>query len=129
MRYVFIALFGYFASFQAFAANKTDIQDALTGAPTPAASGNDVFADAGEGKDGLDALFVFITNSLSTLLVAIAIGMFLFIGFRLVAARGNPEEFSKAMKSFVFAIIGLFIVAAAWAVVRITAGLSINSLF
>lgn len=38
-------------------------------------------------------------------MAVIAIGMFLFIGGRLIMARGNPEEFKKAIKSFIYAAI------------------------
>jgi len=35
----------------------------------------------------------------------LAIGMFLFIGGRLVVARWNPEEFKKALQSFIYAAV------------------------
>lgn len=38
-------------------------------------------------------------------------------------ARGNPEELKKALTSFIYAAIGIFTVALAWALVRIIAGL------
>jgi hypothetical protein len=40
-------------------------------------------------------------------------------------ARGNPEEFKKALSSFVYAAIGIFVVAAAWAIVKLVAGINI----
>jgi hypothetical protein len=35
----------------------------------------------------------------------IALGVFLFIGIRLAVARGNPEEFKKALIHFVYAVV------------------------
>ena len=58
-------------------------------------------------------------------MAVIAIGMFLFIGGRLVVARWNPEEMSKAIKSFIYAAVWIFLVAFAWALVKIIAGLQI----
>jgi len=40
-------------------------------------------------------------------------------------ARGNPEEFKKALMSFMYAVIGIFIVAFSWAAVRLIAGLNL----
>jgi hypothetical protein len=42
-----------------------------------------------------------------------------------VVARGNPEEFKKALMSFVYAAVGLFVVAFAWALVRLVAGINL----
>ena len=109
-------------------ANKNDIQEALLWWSTSTTSSS-VFEQSNTGTAGLNSVFTFVTESLSTLLFVIAVGMFLFIGFRLVSARWNPEEFSKAMKSFVYAVVWLFVVAAAWAIVRIVAGFSTTSFF
>lgn len=73
----------------------------------------------------LDYILGFFRDSIFALMALIAIGMFLFIGWRLVMARGNPEEFKKAMLSFVYAAIGIFVVAAAWAMVKLVAGIDI----
>jgi hypothetical protein len=55
----------------------------------------------------------------------ISIGVFLFIGFRLVVARGNPEEFKKAWMQFLYAVIGIAIVSLAYAAVTLVQGLNI----
>jgi hypothetical protein len=34
-------------------------------------------------------------------------------------ARGNPEEFSKALFSLIYAVIGLIIVGLSWAAVKL----------
>lgn len=78
-----------------------------------------------EGLSLLDYILGFFRDSIFALMALIAIGMFLFIGWRLVMARGNPEEFKKAMLSFVYAAVGIFVVAAAWAIVKLVAGIDI----
>jgi hypothetical protein len=39
-------------------------------------------------------------------------------------ARWNPEEFKKALMSFVYAVIGIFIVAVSRAVVKLVSSLN-----
>jgi hypothetical protein len=51
--------------------------------------------------------------------------MFIFIWGKLIIARWNPEEFKKALVSFVYAIVGIFVVSIAWAVVRLITGIEI----
>lgn len=74
----------------------------------------------------LDFVFVFIKESISSLLMLIALGVFLFIGIRLAVARGNPEEFKKALIHFVYAVVWIFIVSVAWAVVKLVAWLNVG---
>ncbi len=73
----------------------------------------------------LDGVFAFMRDGIFGLLFILALCVFLYIAFRLIIARGNPEEFKKALNSFVYAALGLFIIAFAWAMVRLVAGLSI----
>jgi uncharacterized membrane protein YczE len=73
----------------------------------------------------LDAVFKFAKDSISGLLMLIAIGVFLYIGIKLATARGNPEEFKKAWMQFIYAVIGIFIVSAAWAIVKLVAGINL----
>ena len=76
------------------------------------------------GTSLLDSILAYIRDSLFGLMALIAIGVFLWIGGRFIVARGNPEEFKKAWLQFLYAIIGIFIVAFAWAAVRLIAGLN-----
>lgn len=79
-----------------------------------------------ESWEGLfDYVLWFARDSIFALMALIAIGMFLYIWWRLVIARGNPEEFKKALQSFIYAAVGIFVVAFAWAIVRLVAGLQI----
>jgi len=73
----------------------------------------------------LDAILDFMRDGIFALMAVIAIWMFLFIWARLIMARGNPEEFKKAMMSFVYAAIWIFTVAIAWALVRFIAWLNL----
>lgn len=111
-----------------FSADKAAIKNALLN-DNQTSGTTAVFTESDDGLSGFNRVLEFITQSLSTFLFVIAVGMFLFIGIRLVAARWNPEEFSKAIKSFIYAIVGIFIVSAAWAIVRIVAWFSTTSTF
>ncbi len=79
---------------------------------------------AQDGTSLLDAILAYIRDSLFGLMALVAIGVFLWIGGRFLVARGNPEEFKKAWTQFLYAIIGIFIVAFAWAAVRLVVGLN-----
>ncbi len=73
----------------------------------------------------LDVILEFIKDSIFNLMALLAIGMFIYIWWRLLMARWNPEELKKAFNSFIYAAIGIFAVAAAWALVRFIAGINI----
>jgi hypothetical protein len=74
----------------------------------------------------LDGLAEYIKNTIFGVLVLVVIWMFLFIGFRLIIARWQPEKFAEAMKSLVYVIVGLFMVSIAWLAVRLISWLEIN---
>jgi uncharacterized membrane protein YqgA involved in biofilm formation len=76
------------------------------------------------GTSLLDAILAYIRDSLFGLMALVAIGVFLWIGGRFLVARGNPEEFKKAWLQFLYAVIGIFIVAFAWAAIRLVVGLN-----
>jgi len=73
----------------------------------------------------LDGILLFVRDSIFGLLALVAIAVFLYIWAKLVVARGNPEEFKKALQSFIYAVVGLFVVAFAFALVRLVAGINI----
>lgn len=77
-----------------------------------------------DGTGLLDAVLLFFKDSLFALMALIAIAVFLYIWGKLIVARWNPEEFKKALMSFLYAVIGIFIVAFAWAAVKLVAGLN-----
>ncbi len=78
-----------------------------------------------QGTGLFEYVLGFLRDSIFAFMALIAIAVFLFIGWKLIIARGNPEEFKKAMMSFVYAAIGIFMVAFAWAAVKLVAWINI----
>lgn len=74
--------------------------------------------------DLINNIFVYIKDSIFWLLALITIWLFIYIGWKLVKADWNPEEMKKAFMHLVHIIIGLFIVAASYAIVKIVSGLN-----
>jgi len=99
-------------------------QDDLKSGITPIGASNVI--TSGETWEGLlDAVLAFVRDSMFSLLLLIAVWMFLFIWGKLLMARWNPEELKKAMTSLLYAGIWLFAVAAAFAMVRFIAWIKI----
>ena len=67
----------------------------------------------------------YVRSSIFWLLPLIAIAVFLYVGFKLIVARWNPEEFKKAWKTFIYAVIGIFVVSFAWVAVKLVSGIDI----
>lgn len=88
-------------------------------------SGRNTVSSTEQWAGLLDYTLWFLRDSIFALMALLAIGMFLFIGGRLVVARWNPEEFKKALQSFIYAVVGIFFVAFAYAVVTLVAGINI----
>lgn len=125
--YTFVSLITFVLFSQSVTAGDPLSRDDLKWAIIPGSS-NDVLTASTAGETGtnfLDQILGFVRDSIFTLLVLIAIGMFLFIGWRLIVARWNPEEFKKALQSFIYAAVWIFLVAFAYAIVRLVAGLDI----
>jgi len=74
----------------------------------------------------LDNIFAWAKDGIFGMLMVLSLGVFLFLWIRLVIARGNPEEFKKSMMSMVYAVVGLFLVSAAWAIVKLVSWLNIS---
>lgn len=124
--YSIISIFSLLFTLRVFAADSLS-QDDLKSAIIPS-NANDVLSSGSAWETGewfLDMALWFVRDSIFTLLVLIAIGMFLFIWGRLVMAKWNPEEFKKAMKSLVYAVVGILFVSLAWALVRLISGIDI----
>ncbi len=66
-------------------------------------------------------LLSYVKDTVFGLLMVIAIWVFLYLWFKLVIARGNPEEFKKAITMFVYALVWIVLVSLAWAIVYIVA--------
>jgi len=83
--YIFLGYTSYLLTSQSFALTQEELKDSII-PPT----GNGVISTATDSESGigfLDAILAFIRDSVFAVLVIIAIGMFLFIGARLVVAR------------------------------------------
>ena len=67
----------------------------------------------------------WVKDSLTWVLILIAVWAFLFIWVRIAFARWNPEEFKKWMMHLVYAVVWIFIVSIAWAAVKLIAWIDI----
>lgn len=76
------------------------------------------------GTSVIDAILLFVKDSIFWLLGLISIGMFLYVGFKLIKAEWNPEEMKWAFVTLTYVIVWLFIVAISWAVIKIVTGLN-----
>ncbi len=88
-------------------------------------TGRDMLNTSEDGTWLLDYVFASLRDIIFGLLMFIAIAVFLYIGARLVIARWNAEEFSKALKSFIYAAIGIFVIVFAWAAVRLVSWITL----
>lgn len=73
----------------------------------------------------IDTFPAFIKNILNIVLtIGIPIVTFFIIlsGFQFVAARGNPEELTKAKKSFMYTVIGAAVLLGAWVIASAISG-------
>jgi heme O synthase-like polyprenyltransferase len=60
-----------------------------------------------------------IQNYLFTLVVIVAIGMFIYTGFNLFSARGDEKAYSQAWKAFAYTIVGLAIIPLSYVLVKV----------
>lgn len=73
----------------------------------------------------LDVFLAFIKDSIFWLLALIFISIMIYVGVKLFIARGNEEEYSKALWTFMYAVIGMIIVLLSYAAVRLIVWLSL----
>ena len=78
----------------------------------------------GEWLDLLDWILRYLKNSVFDLLALLVIAVFIYIWGKLVVARWKPDEFKSAMIQFIYVIIWIFVVSAAWAVVKVVSWLN-----
>lgn len=62
---------------------------------------------------------------MSGLLAITAVGVFIYLGFRLFTARGNEEDFKKAWTALAYAVVGLAIVPLSYVAVKIVLGFTL----
>jgi len=76
------------------------------------------------GIDIINSIFIYVKDSIFGLLAMITIWLFIYIGWKLIKADWNPEEMKKAFKNLIHIIVGLFIVAVSFALVKMVSGLN-----
>lgn len=73
----------------------------------------------------LISLLAYAKDFIFWVLMLIAIWVFLYIWFKLITAKWNQEELTKALKAFTYAVVGIAFVWLAWALVTIASSLNI----
>ena len=69
-------------------------------------------------------LLLFVKNSIFRLLPLVVIWVLIYLWWRLVMARWKPDEFKKVLNNSIYVIIWIFLVSAAWAIVKIISWLT-----
>ncbi|MFB0965609.1 MAG: hypothetical protein QMC36_08250 [Patescibacteria group bacterium] len=64
-------------------------------------------------------------NLMFSVMAIVTVGVFVYLGTKLVMARGNEEEFKKAWVALSYAVVGLALIPASYAIVRIVTGVNI----
>lgn len=123
MKFFFYIIVGFVSLSHVYAEDTPLTSEQLKNALSPDISTSVTWAASGE--QFLDQIFGFVRDGLFGVLSIIVLFVFLYIAVKLIIARGNPEEFKKALNSFIYAAVGIFLVAFAWVLVRLVAGLSI----
>ena len=122
--YSIVSILSYVFHFSAFAAPDTLSSEDLQEQMTPRNTENVIRATQWD-EEAIDGTLWFIRDTIFDLLLLIAIGVFLYLWARLIVARWNPEEFKKALLGLLHAWVGLFVVAAAYAIVTFIAWIDI----
>jgi hypothetical protein len=122
--YSMVATLSFISQLNVFAAPDTlsreDLQEQMTPRNT-----EDVIRATQWNEEAIDGTLWFVRDTIFDFLLLIAVGVFLYLWGRLIIARWNPEEFKKALLWLVQAWIGLFVVAAAYAIVTFIAWIDI----
>ena len=66
----------------------------------------------------------YIRDIIASLIGIVALGVFLYLWFKLISARWQQEEFKKVITHFIYAVIWLACVPLAWGVVKLVSSLS-----
>lgn len=76
--------------------------------------------------NSLDSLFKAIMDAIFIIAMPVAVLAMAFVGFKFVAARGNPEKLAKARQAFLYTVVGVGVFFGAWVLVTILASLMRN---
>lgn len=93
----------------------------------PANSDNTIIKITGNPNDWTSVLWEiakYITDTLFWILITIWTWVFLYLGAKLIMARGNPEEFRKNLMWLVYALLWIVVMTVAYAVVWFVSSIS-----
>lgn len=85
--------------------------------------GNDTISDK-EWYEWLLWFFEFFKDTIFSLMMVVALGSLLFIWARMIIARGKPEEFKKAVLSFIYTIVWIVVITFSWAIIKFASGVN-----
>jgi len=63
--------------------------------------------------------FVSAEYYLMGIVAMLAVGTFIWIGFNMLTADGDPEKFKQAQKALIYAVVGLALIPLAYVMVRL----------
>jgi hypothetical protein len=66
---------------------------------------------------GIECVFSNLISPIPVLLALVAVGMIIMAGIRLLMAGADPKAYAAAWNTFVWAIVGLVLLAAAWLII------------
>jgi hypothetical protein len=70
-------------------------------------------------------LLNWFKEELLSVVEVVVIWVLIWLGFKMIMARWNPEEFKKAWIWFVYVILWMFFIFGAWWIVRLVSTLSL----
>jgi predicted tellurium resistance membrane protein TerC len=73
----------------------------------------------------LSGLLKWFKEELLSVVEVVVIWVLIWLGFKMIMARWNPEEFKKAWLWFVYVILWIFFIFAAWWLVKLVSSLSL----
>lgn len=89
-------------------------------------NGGDNSANANTNISVKDNFLKGIQTYMIGLLGIVSVSVFLYVGYTLFTAQGNPDEFKKAWKSLTYVVIGLAVIPLSFIVVKIITGFTVK---
>jgi len=74
---------------------------------------------------GILSIFSSAKTILFTVVLVVAVAMFLYNWFQILMSFWKPDEFKKAFKTFIYTVIWLVVIALAYALVAMISGIVI----
>lgn len=82
-----------------------------------AAWGPECVSDGVATIKGIECVFTNLISPIPALLALVAVGMIIMAGIRLLTAGADPKAYAAAWNTFVWAVIGLILLSAAWLII------------